>query len=368
MAGERFMVQGDAAAETICVAASAGVAGLGRLRTTCEVDGRDVSLAAADATKMPHAAGAHRDAERHHHHLHAAGSRHPQGHHLLTAEHLSVSFFMYDPAAPFFRAGRIEVPVLRDLTLSVHAGEVLAVVGASGSGKTVLASALMGFYEPNARVTGRIWFDGELCDAARLAELRGAGIALVPQSVANLDPLMRVGEQIVGPCGHGPAGRALRAARRERMAELFDAYGLDREVARLYPHELSGGMARRVLLICALMGRPRLIIADEPTPGLDLDLAVRALDDLRAFADEGGGVLLITHDIELALRVADRVAVFHEGTVVEETATANFAAPELLEHPFTRALWHALPDHDFTACCDRDAGATAHGVHGEGDR
>ena len=242
-------------------------------------------------------------------------------------------------------------------------------VGASGSGKTVLANALMGFYEPNARVTGRIWFDGELCDAAHLAELRGAGIALVPQSVANLDPLMRVGEQIVGPCGHGPAGRALRAERRERMAELFDAYGLDREVGRLYPARALGRYGPPGCSSSARSwGAPRLIIADEPTPGLDLDLAVRALDDLRAFADEAGGVLLITHDIELALRVADRVAVFHEGTVVEETATANFAAPELLEHPFTRALWHALPDHDFMACCDRDAGATARGVHGEGDR
>ena len=93
--------------------------------------------------------------------------------------------------------------------------------------------------------------------------------------------------------------------------------------------------------------RPRLIIADEPTPGLDLDLAVRAMDDFRAFADEGGGVLLITHDIELVLRVADRIAVFKGGTVVEETAVANFASPELLRHPFSRALWHALPEHGF---------------------
>lgn len=92
----------------------------------------------------------------------------------------------------------------------------------------------------------------------------------------------------------------------------------------MYPHELSGGMLRRVLLLCALMDEPRLIIADEPTPGLDLDLAMRAVGDLRKFADSGGGVLLITHDIELALRCANRVAIFHDGTVVEETSTASF--------------------------------------------
>ena len=135
----------------------------------------------------------------------------------------------------------------------------------------------------------------------------------------------------------------------ERMRELFRAYGLAVEVERMYPHELSGGMARRVLLICAIMDDPRLIVADEPTPGLDMDLAVHALDDLRSFADGGGGVLLITHDLELALNVADRVAVFRDGTVVEETACSSFAALELLAHPFSRALWHAMPEHGFSA-------------------
>ena len=153
---------------------------------------------------------------------------------------------------------------------------------------------------------------------------------------------MRVGKQV-----EGFANDLSKAERKTRRAQLFERYGLGPEVARLYPHELSGGMARRVLLCCALMDSPRVIVADEPTPGLDLDLAVRALDDFRAFANEGNGVLLITHDIELALRVADRVAVFKDGTVVEETATASFADPSLLRHPFTRQLWHALPEHDF---------------------
>ena len=126
----------------------------------------------------------------------------------------------------------------------------------------------------------------------------------------------------------------------------------------MYPHELSGGMARRVLLMCALMDDPRLVIADEPTPGLDLDLAVHALDDLRGFADAGGGVLLITHDIELALRVADRVAVFSDGTIVEETGVENFASAGTLRHPFSRALWRAMPGHEF---------AVAAGAAGEGD-
>lgn len=297
----------------------------------------------------------HRDGEFHHGHSHAAASHHPGAHHLLTVEGLTVGFDMYDPSAPFFSAPRVRQEVVSDLSLSVHEGEILAVVGASGSGKTVLADCIMGRFEPNAQVTGRIWFDGERLDAHALSRLRGHGISMVPQSVENLDPLMRVGEQVRGAArGRTRAERRAdaerrRARQRARQRELFRAYGFDESVERLFPYQLSGGMARRALLMCALMDDPRLIVADEPTPGLDLDLAVRALDDLRAFANRGGGVLLITHDIELALQAADRVAIFRDGTVVEETAVANFERPELLRHPFSRALWHAMPGHDFAA-------------------
>lgn len=285
----------------------------------------------------------HRDAELHHHHTHAPTSRHEHGHHLLQVGHLSVGFRMYDESEPRLSAKQHVVNVIDDLSISVHAGEIVAVVGASGSGKTLLADSVMGLFEPNALVEGEVWFDGELMDAAALAAARGHGISLVPQGVSHLNPLMKVGRQVEG-FGF-PRGE--REARAQRRAELFARYGLAPEVAELYPFELSGGMARRVLLCTALMDDPKVIIADEPTPGLDLDLAVAALDDFRAFADDGGGVMLITHDIELALRVADRVAVFKDGTVVEETAVASFASPDLLAHPFSRALWHAMPDHGF---------------------
>ena len=290
-----------------------------------------------------HAFDAHDAAQDHHGHTHASASRHVAGHHLLQVEDLSIGFRMYDPGASFFAARQQMFPTIEGLNISVHAAEVVAVVGASGAGKTLLADAIMGFYEPNALVRGRIWVDGELQDAAGLRRLRGNGLSLVPQSIAYLDPTMKVGRQVQGAA----TDRADAQRRRLRQRELFARYGLDADVARLYPHQLSGGMARRVLLCCALMDDPRVIIADEPTPGLDLELAVRALGDFRDFADAGGGVLLITHDIELALRVADRVAVFQDGAVVEEVPVSSFASPELLRHPFSRALWHALPEHDF---------------------
>ena len=324
-----------------------------------ETDGVDV--------REPRVPAPHADAERHHHHTHGASSRHPGDHHLLTVEDLTVSFDRYGAADGALRSprggGRVTTEVLHALTLSVHEGEIVAVVGASGSGKTVLADALLGLYEPNATVSGRIWFDGEPLDASSLAALRGRGICLVPQSVSHLDPLMRVGAQVRGASqGRTRAERAADRARREaRQRELFEAYGLAPEVARLYPHELSGGMARRVLLMCALMEEPRVLIADEPTPGLDAELAVRAVDDLRAFADTGSGVILITHDLELAVRVADRIAVFKDGSVVEETAASNFAEPELLEHPFSRALSRELHALRADAALGVDEPGPAHG-------
>lgn len=314
---------------------------------------------ATTSTHSQHDAMVHTHAEFHHGHSHAEVSHHAGGHHLLQVQNLSIGFTMYkdaelandessntyfsntDSPKKHFSVEQYTSQVIDNLSLSVHTGEILAVVGASGSGKTLLADAILGLYATNARVEGTIYYDGVLQDAKSLAQLRGCEIAFVPQSVKSLDPLMKVGKQIGGSA--------------QRRAELFERYGLSRDAEDLYPFELSGGMARRVLLCTALMTDPRLIIADEPTPGLDLELAVKAMEDFRVFANEGKGVLLITHDIELALRVADRVAVFKDGTVVEETAVANFATPDLLHHPFSKALWHALPEHDFIVSKDYEA-------------
>ncbi len=297
-------------------------------------------------------ARAHASGESHHHHTHARGSVHRQGCHLLQVEHLSVSFRMYETRGEglrdFLTAPQSTVFAVRDLSVAVHEGEIVAVVGASGAGKTLLADALLGLSEPNARVEGHIWFKGQRCTACDLVALRGHGISLVPQSVASLDPLMRVGEQVRGVA----ASRADARARAQRQRQLFARYGLDEATARRYPHELSGGMARRVLLCCALMDDPSLIVADEPTPGLDTDLAMRALADFRQFADQGGGVLLITHDIELALNVADRVAVFDGGTVVEETSVESFRCEERLRSETARRLWRALPQNGFKVGTD----------------
>lgn len=254
--------------------------------------------------------------------------------HILEIEDMSVSFQQYEKGSR-----KIELPVISRLNVSVHEGEIVAVVGASGSGKSLLAHGILGLLPQNASMKGRIYFQEELLTREKTEAIRGKEIALVPQSVNYLDPLMKVGKQV----RNGKKDKETK----KRQEKLFAQYGLAQETANLYPFQCSGGMIRRILLCTALMEEPKLIIADEPTPGLDLNLAKKALEDFRDFADKGNGVLLITHDIELALEVADRIAVFYGGTTVEEALVRDFEAEDRLRHPYTRALFRAMPGNGF---------------------
>ena len=252
---------------------------------------------------------------------------------LLEVKNLSVSFRMYQGALT-----RTLVTGMHDVNLRLNCGEILAVVGASGSGKSLLAHAVLGILPYNAVTSGEMRYRGELLDAALQEQLRGREMALIPQSVTYLDPLMRVGREVCGLYG-SPAD----------MAATFRRLHLEEKVQRLYPFQLSGGMARRVLFSTAVITDADLIIADEPTPGMDVKSAVEALQLLRELADAGKGILLITHDIDLAVEVADNVAVFYEGRTVDMAPAAAFHGDGAeLVHPYTKALYHALPQNDFT--------------------
>lgn len=254
---------------------------------------------------------------------------------LLEIHDLSVSFRMYNGALE-----QTELQVISDLRLSVSPGEVVAIAGSSGSGKSLLASAILGILPGNATVRGHLHYKGQELTPERQALLRGREIALVPQSVTYLDPLMKVGKQVDGHRRPRPTGK--------RQA-LFGRFGLPDGTEKLYPFQLSGGMARRVLVSTALISDAELIIADEPTPGMSLEQALEALAMFRELADEGRAVVLITHDIDLAVAFADRVAVFYAGTTVETAPAEDFkTGPEALRHPYSRALWRALPQNGFT--------------------
>ena len=251
---------------------------------------------------------------------------------LLEISDLSVSFRMYDGSLE-----QRQLQVISSLSLTVYPGEILAVAGSSGSGKSLLAAAILGILPANAAVGGAMRYGGQPLTPERQRSLRGGEIALVPQSVAYLDPLMKVGRQADGHQKPRPTAK---------RRELFRRFGLPEKTERLYPFQLSGGMARRVLVSTALLADAQLVIADEPTPGMGLEQAKEALSMFREMADEGRGVVLITHDIDLAVDFADRIAVFYAGTTVE-TAPAEDFRQGALRHPYSQALWRALPQNGF---------------------
>ena len=256
--------------------------------------------------------------------------------HLLDVKDLSVSFKMYDG-----KLDQIDLKVISDLSVSVDRGEVIAIVGSSGSGKSLLAHAILGLLPENATVKGTLSFDGEIMTPELQEKLRGERIALVPQSISYLDPLMKVSKQVVG-AGKGAEKRRLS------YKNIFKRFELEESVGKLYPYQLSGGMARRVLVSTAVIGNADLIIADEPTPGMQVEQALEALKVFRELADEGKGVILITHDIDLALNFADKIAIFYAGTTLELTPTEDFSkGADALRHPYSKALWRAMPQNGF---------------------
>ena len=237
---------------------------------------------------------------------------------------------------------------------TIEPGEVVGLVGESGSGKSVTALALMNLVDHPGRVRAhRMTFDGRdllSASAKRRRALAGRGIAMIFQDpLASLDPCYTVGFQLDEAVTlHGNADeRGSAGVRRERALSLLREVEIGDPAARLraFPHQLSGGMAQRVMIAMALAGRPRLLIADEPTTALDVTVQAQVLALLtRLRAEHAMAILLITHDLAVVAETADRVVVLYAGQVMETGAVpAIFDAPR---HPYTQALLDALPEHN----------------------
>jgi len=246
------------------------------------------------------------------------------------------------------------LPAVRDLTFSIAAGEVLGLVGESGSGKSITSLAIMRLLPPQARVSGDILFtdmrDGSpprnlaaLSDDS-MRELRGSCIAMIFQEpMTALNPVMRVGEQIAeAVLAHNSISKS--EAWQRAVAAMNDvAIPEPDRRARDYPHQLSGGMRQRVMIAMAIVNRPQLLIADEPTTALDVTIQAQILELLAELRSKFGlAMLFISHDLAVVSQVADRVAVMYAGNLIELGAKSEiFQAPA---HPYTRGLLHAVPD------------------------
>jgi oligopeptide/dipeptide ABC transporter ATP-binding protein len=267
---------------------------------------------------------------------------------LLEVRHLNISF----PASG--QAGALpgsSLPAVRDLNFSIAPGEVLGLVGESGSGKSVTSLAVLRLLPPQAGVSGEILFTENgtqrnlpaLADDA-MRQLRGSRIAMIFQEpMTALNPVMRVGDQIAeAVLAHHPISR--RESRERAISALHDVAMADPvRRSRDYPHQLSGGMRQRVMIAMAIVNRPQLLIADEPTTALDVTIQAQILALLAELRSKFGlAMLFISHDFAVVSQVADRVAVMYAGTLVELGAKKDiFRQPA---HPYTRGLLHAVPD------------------------
>ncbi|THA79724.1 ABC transporter ATP-binding protein [Streptomyces sp. A0592] len=249
-------------------------------------------------------------------------------------------------------AGRY-VEAVTGATFALAPGEALALVGESGCGKSVLASALLGLLPGNAETAGSARLADGLdllaADERTLARtVRGRRVGLVPQSpAAHLTPVRTIRSQLEETVREltGTRAPALRAAAEAAAGRAaFPSSHLDR-----HPHELSGGLAQRAATALALVGDAPLLLADEPTTGLDRDLVLRTADELRAHTRaDGRALLLITHDLAAAERIADTVAVMYAGRIVETAPAGAFFAGPGPRHPYARGLLDALPERAFT--------------------
>ena len=239
-------------------------------------------------------------------------------------------------------------PLVQDLSFELRKGETLAIAGESGSGKSITSLAIMGLLPPPAvRVTGgRVLLAGQ--DLTGMAEpalraVRGDRIAMIFQEpMTSLNPVMTVGAQLVEAIrAHEPVSRAEAARRAVEALRAVRLSEPDRRM-RQYPHELSGGMRQRVMIAMALLAKPRLLLADEPTTALDVTIQAQVLDLMAELGRETGtAIILVTHDLGVVARLCDRVVVLYGGRVMEEApAEILFDAPA---HPYTRGLLAAMP-------------------------
>ncbi|MGH3004732.1 MAG: ABC transporter ATP-binding protein [Gaiellaceae bacterium] len=252
---------------------------------------------------------------------------------ILAVEELSVSF-------PGSAGARVRV--LDGVSFTVGHGETIGLVGESGSGKTVSALSIMGLNDRRASIDGgRILLDGAdllAMEERRKRDYRGKRVGMIFQAPkASLNPLLRAGDQIARVVR---LHRELdRPAAKDAALELMQAVGISDAARRYraYPHQLSGGMAQRIMIAMALAGEPELLVADEPTTGLDVTIQAQIFDLLLELQERlRMSVLLITHDLAVVAETCDRVVVMHAGRVVEQASVEGaFREPK---HPYTRRL------------------------------
>lgn len=252
---------------------------------------------------------------------------------MLSFKHLTIESARYS----WFGRKRWS-PILSDINLTLHRGEIVALVGGSGEGKSLLLQSALALLPQNLRMQGEILLEGKTLDEQQCQQLRGNTLCYVPQGVSSLNPLLKVGTQL---------SRSLQLSGRHTCALALDQqikhYQLQTDVLFKYPRQLSGGMAKRILACNAALSGAQYILADEITAWLDEPLACQLLQQLRELSAQGAGVLWVTHDLSLASRFADRIVALNDGQIsddilIDDLKNGN-GSPTLRRH------WQAQPEY-----------------------
>lgn len=245
---------------------------------------------------------------------------------VLEIKQMSVTFLSF--AKGLFPK---KVSVLKSVDFHIRKGEIVGLCGESGAGKSIIASVLLGILPENTHIDGQVYYKGKEVKMKDFRYLRGKEIALVPQGVTALDPLMKIGDQL-----------KIRNRMGKNIQQLLECYTLSEEILNQYPFQLSGGMAKKILLLTAVLSGAQVIIADEPTSGIDEEALEKILKHLKGLAEEGKSIILITHDIEAAFEICNRICIIKEGKIIEDTTLLE------VKHPYTKALLKAMPKNEFS--------------------
>ena len=266
---------------------------------------------------------------------------------MLSIRNISVKFTVNNTANK-----QLSVKAVNDVSLDIHQGETLAIVGESGSGKSQLFNAVMGLLPKNASVAGDIDFLDEpllKLNTKQLNKIRGKEIGMIFQDpMTALNPYLRIGKQLTEvlaahPDAQNPLDKRAIKALAIKILERVQIKDAEQRFDS-YPHELSGGMRQRVVIAMALLCKPKLIIADEPTTALDVTIQteiIRLLKDIHT--RENTSIVLITHDLPLVAGLCDRIAVMYAGRIVEMGTVDEIF--KHAKHPYTQALLNATPQH-----------------------
>ena len=231
-------------------------------------------------------------------------------------------------------------PLLQDISLDVAPGEMVALVGGSGEGKSLLLQSSLGLLPENMRCRGDIVLNGNQLTEKSKQQHRGSSLCYIPQGISALNPLVKIGPQL--------ERAAVLSGQHIKMHEIalhLQQYNLQANLVHSYPNKLSGGMAKRVLACSATLSQAEYILADEISSWLDDEHAIQLLQHIKSLCFDGKGVLWVTHDLAMAVRFADRIALLRNG-VLEEVLSS-----EILKQggggKWFRSLWNSLPEHQF---------------------